>query len=60
VRPPHRIVLRGEDLIDIAQVAQQITLDDTRETRLEKTMDRIRDNFGPHAVGPATAFRRAS
>ncbi|MER7491106.1 hypothetical protein ABT033_00285 [Streptomyces pharetrae] len=56
------IALRGEDLIDAARVAQQISLDDTHEDRLrvEQTMDRIRDKFGPHAIGPAAVFRRAS
>ncbi|MFD7305273.1 hypothetical protein ACFV83_30830 [Streptomyces pharetrae] len=56
------IALRGEDLIDADRVAQQISLDDTREDRLraEQAMDRIRDKFGPHAIGPAAVFRRAS
>jgi DNA polymerase-4 len=56
------ITLRGEDLIDAARVAQQISLDDTHEDRLrvEQTMDRIRDKFGPHAIGPAAVFRHAS
>jgi DNA polymerase-4 len=56
------ITLRGEDLIDASQVAQQISLDDAREDRLlaEQAMDRIRDKFGPTAIGPAAVFRRAS
>ncbi|MEV5729599.1 MULTISPECIES: DNA polymerase Y family protein [Streptomyces] len=56
------IALRGEDLIDAAQVARQISLDDPREGRLlaEQAMDRIRDKYGPAAIGPATVFRRAS
>ncbi|MER6345097.1 DNA polymerase Y family protein [Streptomyces sp. NPDC001595] len=56
------IALRGEDLIDAARVARQISLDDTREDRLlaEQAMDRIRDKFGPHAIGPAAVFRHAS
>ena len=56
------IALRGEDLIDAAQVARQIGLDDTREDRLlaEQAMDRIRVKYGPAAIGPATVFRRAS
>jgi DNA polymerase-4 len=56
------IALRGEDLIDADRVARQISLDDTREDRLlaEQAMDRIRDKFGPHAIGPAAVFRRAS
>ncbi|MEV8550737.1 hypothetical protein AB0L04_13030 [Streptomyces glaucescens] len=56
------ITLRGEDLIDAARVTEQISLDDTREDRLraEQVMDRIRDKYGPAAIGPAAAFRRAS
>jgi DNA polymerase-4 len=56
------LALRGEDLIDAERVAQQISLDDTRETRLlaEQAMDRIRDKYGPAAVGPAAVYRRAS
>ncbi|MGW3360332.1 DinB/UmuC family translesion DNA polymerase [Streptomyces bungoensis] len=58
------IVPKGEDLIDAVQVAQQITLDQTRESRLvaEEAMDRIRAKFGPGSVGPAATapFRRAS
>jgi DNA polymerase-4 len=56
------IALRGEDLIDAAHVTEQISLDGTREDRLraEKVMDRIRDKYGPAAIGPAAAFRRAS
>ncbi|MFD5714790.1 hypothetical protein ACFWHW_31255 [Streptomyces pharetrae] len=54
--------MRGEALIDAAHVARQISLDDTREDRLlaEQAMDRIRDKYGPAAIGPATVFRRAS
>jgi DNA polymerase IV len=58
------IALKGEDLIDADQVAQQISLDEARESRLvaEQTMDRIRAKFGPGSVGPAATahFRRAS
>jgi DNA polymerase-4 len=56
------LVLKGEDLIDASQVAQQISLDDAREDRLvaEAAMDRIRAKYGPGAIGPAAAFRRAS
>jgi DNA polymerase-4 len=57
-----RVALRGEDLIDAGQVAQQISLDTTREARLlaEKTLDRVRDKFGPRVIGPAAVFRHAS
>ncbi|MET8768069.1 hypothetical protein [Streptomyces sp. NPDC004658] len=58
------IVLKGEDLIDAGQVAEQISLDGARESRLvaEQAMDRIRDKFGPGSVGPAAVLplRRAS
>ncbi|MGI5413921.1 hypothetical protein ACQEV9_44875 [Streptomyces chartreusis] len=56
------LALKGEDLVDAGQVAQQITLDDTREARLlaEAAIDRVRGKFGPRVIGPATVFRRAS
>ncbi|WP_440581078.1 DNA polymerase Y family protein [Streptomyces sp. PT19] len=56
------LALRGDDLVDADKVAQQISLDDTREDRLlaEQAMDRIRDKFGPTAIGPAAVYRRAS
>ncbi|MDF3299079.1 DNA polymerase Y family protein [Streptomyces tropicalis] len=55
------IALRGEDLVDAARVAEQISLDRAREARLvaEEAMDRIRARFGPAAVGPAATFRHA-
>ncbi|MEV5089863.1 hypothetical protein AB0N18_18440 [Streptomyces griseoincarnatus] len=42
------VVLRGDDLVRGDQVAQQTSLDTTREARLvaEAVMDRIRDKFG--------------
>ncbi|MEU1940631.1 hypothetical protein ACH49O_40995 [Streptomyces coeruleorubidus] len=56
------MALRGEDLVDADQVAQQISLDDAREARLvaEAAVDRVRDKYGPAIIGPATTFRRAS
>jgi DNA polymerase-4 len=56
------LALKGEDLIDTGQVAQQISLDEAREARLvaETAVDRVRDTFGHQIIGPATVFRRAS
>ncbi|MFC8669699.1 hypothetical protein [Streptomyces sp. NPDC057199] len=56
------LVLRGEDLVDADQVAQQISLDQAREARLvaETVSDRIRAKFGPGAIGPAATFLRVS
>ncbi|MFC8095343.1 hypothetical protein [Streptomyces sp. NPDC057301] len=56
------LTLKGEDLIGADQVAQQISLDDARESRLvaEAAIDRVRDKFGPQIIGPAAVFRRAS
>ncbi|WP_331724314.1 hypothetical protein OG416_36060 (plasmid) [Streptomyces longwoodensis] len=56
------LVLRGEDLVDAGQVAEQISLDGARESRLiaEQAADRIRAKFGDRAIGPAAVFRRAS
>ncbi|MFD0008246.1 hypothetical protein ACFVJ4_38490 [Streptomyces sp. NPDC127178] len=56
------LALKGEDLIEADQVAQQISLDTAREARLvaEAAIDRVRDKFGPRIIGPAAVFRRAS
>ncbi|MFE7069036.1 hypothetical protein ACFU96_02925 [Streptomyces sp. NPDC057620] len=56
------LVLKGEDLGDADQVAEQVSLDGAREDRLvaEAVSDRIRRKFGPGAIGPAATFRRAS
>ncbi|KOV52588.1 hypothetical protein ADL00_36795, partial [Streptomyces sp. AS58] len=56
------LALKGEDLVDAGQVAQQISLDDAREAQLvaEAAVDRIRDKFGSRVIGPAAIFRRAS
>lgn len=56
------LTLKGEDLLDADQVAQQISLDTAREARLvaETALDRVRDKYGSHVIGPAAAFRHAS
>ncbi|MEU9671366.1 hypothetical protein AB0E25_38645 [Streptomyces bobili] len=56
------LALKGDDLVDADQVAQQISFDGAREARLvaEAAIDRVRDKFGPGVIGPATVFRRAS
>lgn len=56
------LVLRGEDLVDADQVAEQIRLDGARKSRLvaEQAADRIRAKFGDRAIGPADVFRRGS
>ncbi|MEU9646831.1 hypothetical protein [Streptomyces sp. NPDC048188] len=56
------LVLKGDDLVDADQVAQQISLDHSREARLvaEAAMDRVRDKFGNGVIGPAATARRAS
>ncbi|WP_331748674.1 hypothetical protein [Streptomyces chartreusis] len=56
------LVLKGEDLADRDQVAEQISFDGAREARLvaEEVTDRVRDKFGARVIGPAAIFRRAS
>ena len=56
------LALRGEDLVDAGQVAEQLSLDTARQARLatESTADRIRAKFGPGAIGPAATYRPAS
>jgi DNA polymerase-4 len=56
------LALRGEDLVDADQVAEQLSLDAARQARLvtESTADRIRAKFGPGAIGPAATYRPAS
>ncbi|MDQ1042131.1 hypothetical protein [Streptomyces sp. V4I2] len=56
------LALKGDDLVDADQAAEQISLDGAREARLvaEAAIDRVRDKFGPGIIGPATVFRRAS
>ncbi|WP_406375772.1 hypothetical protein OG788_39615 [Streptomyces sp. NBC_00647] len=56
------ITLKGEDLVSADQVAEQISLDRTREARLvaEEVSDRIRAKFGPDAILPAATLLRVS
>ncbi|MEV3970190.1 hypothetical protein AB0K68_18885 [Streptomyces sp. NPDC050698] len=56
------LTLKGEDLLDADQVAQQISLDTAREACLvaEAAVDRVRDTYGAGVMGPAAAFRHAS
>ncbi|WP_369037824.1 hypothetical protein [Streptomyces adonidis] len=56
------LALRGEDLVDADQVAEQLSLDTARQARLvaESAADRIRVKFGPGAIGPAATYRPAS
>ncbi|MGP4052963.1 DNA polymerase Y family protein [Streptomyces sp. 2A115] len=56
------LVLKGEDLVDADQVAQQISLDQARENRLvaEAVSDRIREKFGPGAIRPAATLLHVS
>lgn len=57
------LVLRGEDLLDAQRVAEQVSLDGSREARLkvEEVVDRARARFGPQVmVGPATLLGSAS
>ncbi|WP_333738941.1 DinB/UmuC family translesion DNA polymerase [Streptomyces sp. IBSBF 2806] len=56
------LALKDEDLADAGQVAEQVSLDEIRETRLmaEAAIDRIRDQFGPCVIGPAAVILCAS
>ncbi|MGR3872682.1 DNA polymerase Y family protein [Streptomyces graminifolii] len=56
------LALRGEDLVDGDKVAEQLSLDTARQARLvaEGAADRIRERFGPGAIGPAATYRPAS
>ncbi|WP_405737418.1 hypothetical protein OG607_41560 [Streptomyces sp. NBC_01537] len=56
------LALRGEDLVDGDQVAEQLSLDAARQARLvaEGAVDQIREKFGPGSIGPAATYRSAS
>ncbi|SED58640.1 DNA polymerase-4 [Streptomyces sp. Ag109_O5-10] len=56
------LALRAEDLADADQAAEQLSLDAARQARLtaEQAADRIREKFGPGAIGPAATYRPAS
>ncbi|MEU6366981.1 hypothetical protein ABZ876_14930 [Streptomyces sp. NPDC046931] len=56
------LVLRGDDLVDAERVAEQLSLDPARASRLlaEEVMDRIRDRFGPGVIGPAATRLRGA
>ncbi|MFD3585740.1 hypothetical protein [Streptomyces sp. NPDC058683] len=55
-------MLKGDDAVAAGTAAEQLSLDPRREARLvmEEAADRVRAKFGPHAIGPAGAARRAS
>ncbi|MFB7655923.1 MULTISPECIES: hypothetical protein [unclassified Streptomyces] len=56
------LALKGDDLVDDDHVAQEISLDHSREAWLvtEPAVDRVRDRRGPDVIGPAAVFHRAS
>ncbi|MFI6254366.1 hypothetical protein [Streptomyces sp. NPDC051016] len=56
------LALRAEDLVDGDRVAEQLSFDAARQARLtaERAADRIREKFGPDAIGPAAVYRPAS
>ncbi|MEU8790851.1 hypothetical protein [Streptomyces sp. NPDC048643] len=56
------MTLKADDLVAADQVAEQISFDAVRETRLvaEEVSDRIRAKFGPDAIRPATTLLRVS
>ncbi|MEU9157792.1 hypothetical protein AB0D59_46510 [Streptomyces sp. NPDC048417] len=53
------LALRGEDLVESGQVAEQLSLDAARRARLtaEGAADRIREKSGPGVIGPAATCR---
>lgn len=60
--PLTALALRAEDPVDDDKLAEQLSLDAARQTRLtaERAADRIREKFGPGAISPAATYRPAS
>ncbi|MEU7167814.1 hypothetical protein AB0A70_24760 [Streptomyces morookaense] len=52
------VALRAEGLTDAGHAAHQLTFDpaDERARRIEETVDKVRELFGPGAVGPAATL----
>lgn len=55
------VALRAEGLTDAGHAAHQLTFDpaDEKARRIEETVDKVRELFGPGAAGPAAALDRA-
>ncbi|MCC2276299.1 hypothetical protein LKL35_12885 [Streptomyces sp. ET3-23] len=52
------VALRAEGLTDAGHAAHQLTFDpaDERARRIEETVDKVRELFGPGVVGPAASL----